>query len=276
MWLSFKTWCSLSVPQCTASNKRNWNSWCLYKGLEEQQDYSCFLKGVFSFLLSNLLLCWKYNVIHRTCMYLFSRVIDAPKCPAETIQGIAWSITAQGGTDVQRCPSGARGKPFSIRLIHLLIQWAICKFSSASISKRVYMRSLCYENQFSFILRFELITIMITTILHSDSLWKRGWVELGNGLLRWVFLGIIHVAHFHESSWLCVVNRATFRIAVPKTTIKGNQLVIVREWGSCVLTIILGSATRECSIDATWKNPSFTGCNSPVFSMLQDEVRRTL
>ena len=22
-WLSFKTWCSLSVPQCTASNKRN-------------------------------------------------------------------------------------------------------------------------------------------------------------------------------------------------------------------------------------------------------------
>ncbi|XP_044174176.1 uncharacterized protein LOC114947269 isoform X3 [Acropora millepora] len=33
-----------------------------------------------------------------------------------------------------------------------------------------------------------------------------------------------------------------------------------------------GSATRECSIDATWKNQSFTGCNSPVFSRLQDEV----
>ncbi|XP_074636328.1 uncharacterized protein LOC141894547 isoform X1 [Acropora palmata] len=33
-----------------------------------------------------------------------------------------------------------------------------------------------------------------------------------------------------------------------------------------------GSATRECSIDATWKNPSFTGCNSPVFSRLQDEL----
>ena len=32
IWLSFKTWCSLSVPQCTASNKRNWNSWCLYWG----------------------------------------------------------------------------------------------------------------------------------------------------------------------------------------------------------------------------------------------------
>ena len=30
IWLSFKTWCSLSVPQCTASNERNWNSWCLY------------------------------------------------------------------------------------------------------------------------------------------------------------------------------------------------------------------------------------------------------
>ena len=30
IWLSFKAWWSLSVPQCTASNKRNWNSWCLY------------------------------------------------------------------------------------------------------------------------------------------------------------------------------------------------------------------------------------------------------
>ena len=25
-----ETWCSLSVPQCTASNKGNRNSWCLY------------------------------------------------------------------------------------------------------------------------------------------------------------------------------------------------------------------------------------------------------
>ena len=28
--LPFETWCSLSVPQCVASNKGNWNSWCLY------------------------------------------------------------------------------------------------------------------------------------------------------------------------------------------------------------------------------------------------------
>ena len=28
--LPLETWCSLSVPQCTASNKGNWNSWCLY------------------------------------------------------------------------------------------------------------------------------------------------------------------------------------------------------------------------------------------------------
>ncbi|XP_067032059.1 uncharacterized protein [Acropora muricata] len=64
-----------------------------------------------------------------------------PRCSAETIQGVAWSTTAQGGTDIQPCPSGARGR-----------------------------------------------------------------------------------------------------------------------------------AARECSIDAIWKNPSFTGCNSPVFSRLQDEV----
>ena len=31
IWLSFKTWWSFSVPQCTASRKRNWNSWCLYR-----------------------------------------------------------------------------------------------------------------------------------------------------------------------------------------------------------------------------------------------------
>ena len=42
------------------------------------------------------------------------------------------------------------------------------------------MRSLCYENQFLFILKLELITI--TKISHLDSLWKREWRELGNGL----------------------------------------------------------------------------------------------
>ena len=42
------------------------------------------------------------------------------------------------------------------------------------------MRSLCYENQFSFILKLELI--IITKVSHLDSLWKRDWGELGNGL----------------------------------------------------------------------------------------------
>ena len=40
---------------------------------------------------------------------------------------------------------------------------------------------VCYENQFSFILKLELI--IITKVLHLDSLWKRDWGELGNGLL---------------------------------------------------------------------------------------------
>ena len=29
--LPLETWCSLSVPQCAASNRENWNSWCLYR-----------------------------------------------------------------------------------------------------------------------------------------------------------------------------------------------------------------------------------------------------
>ena len=29
--LPLETWCSLFVPQCAASNKGNWNSWCLYR-----------------------------------------------------------------------------------------------------------------------------------------------------------------------------------------------------------------------------------------------------
>ena len=33
-WLPFKTWCSLSVPRCTAHHKGNWNSWCLYRLLD--------------------------------------------------------------------------------------------------------------------------------------------------------------------------------------------------------------------------------------------------
>ena len=47
------------------------------------------------------------------------------------------------------------------------------------------MRSFCYENQFSCILKLELITI--TTISHLASLWKRDWEELGNGLFSALF-----------------------------------------------------------------------------------------
>ena len=42
------------------------------------------------------------------------------------------------------------------------------------------MRSLCYEYQFSFLLKLELITM--TKISQLGSLRKRGWEELGNSL----------------------------------------------------------------------------------------------
>ena len=47
--------------------------------------------------------------------------------------------------------------------------------------------SLCHENQFSFILKLELI--IITKISHLDSLWKRDYGKLGNGQfqLTWYF-----------------------------------------------------------------------------------------
>ena len=61
------------------------------------------------------------------------------------------------------------------------LEQAIFEFITASISKRALVPSLCYENQFSFILKWELISI--TKISHLDSLWTRHWGELGNGLL---------------------------------------------------------------------------------------------
>ena len=61
--------------------------------------------------------------------------------------------------------------------------WAMSESLLVSISRRVYVRSLCYDYQFSFILKLELITI--TKIWHLDSLWKRDWGELRRGLLYW-------------------------------------------------------------------------------------------
>ena len=51
-------------------------------------------------------------------------------------------------------------------------------------------RSLCYENQVSFILKLELI--IITKVSHLDSLWKRDWGELGNGLLTQHFTNVVN------------------------------------------------------------------------------------
>ena len=62
-------------------------------------------------------------------------------------------------------------------------QWAISESPSFSISRLVYRRSLCYDYQFSFILKLELITI--TKIWQLDSLWKRDWGEFRRGLLYW-------------------------------------------------------------------------------------------
>ena len=49
-----------------------------------------------------------------------------------------------------------------------LEEQAISEFMSASSSKRVQVRSLSYENQFSFIFKAELITFTKTS--HLDSL----------------------------------------------------------------------------------------------------------
>ncbi|XP_074635576.1 uncharacterized protein LOC141893971 isoform X3 [Acropora palmata] len=38
----------------------------------------------------------------------------------------------------------------------------------------------------------------------------------------------------------------------------------------------IGSVTRECSRDATWKRASFTGCSSPTFFGLEDELEATI
>ena len=45
--LPLETWCSLSVPKCIASNKGNWNSWCLYW-------------SSFSWYVQQMLLSWSW------------------------------------------------------------------------------------------------------------------------------------------------------------------------------------------------------------------------
>ena len=45
--LPFETLCSPSVPQCVASNKGNWNSWCLYW-------------SSFSWCVQQMLLSWSW------------------------------------------------------------------------------------------------------------------------------------------------------------------------------------------------------------------------
>ena len=49
---------------------------------------------------------------------------------------------------------------------------------SVPLSRRVYVRSLCHEYQFP--LKLALITTTKISLL--DSLWRRHWEELGNGL----------------------------------------------------------------------------------------------
>lgn len=56
------------------------------------------------------------------------------------------------------------------------------KFLPGSLSRRVYVQSLCYKHQFSMILKFELITK--TIISRFDSLWQRDWWKQENGLLN--------------------------------------------------------------------------------------------
>ena len=66
--------------------------------------------------------------------------------------------------------------------------------------------SLCYEKQFSSILKLELI--IITKVSQLDSLWKRDWRELGNGLFkrcpnrnttcRWRTSTLRHVQHYNN------------------------------------------------------------------------------
>ena len=62
--------------------------------------------------------------------------------------------------------------------------WLPCK---TSFSRRVYVKSLCYEYQNSFILKFEPFTI--TKIWHWDLLWKRDIEETFScGLLKSLLL----------------------------------------------------------------------------------------
>ncbi|XP_068752097.1 uncharacterized protein [Montipora capricornis] len=73
---------------------------------EDEGNYTCYAaKGIQNWASTVFIEVIPPSGIAR----VFTKPVDAPKCRAETIQGVAWTATAQGGTDIQPCPSGARG-----------------------------------------------------------------------------------------------------------------------------------------------------------------------
>ena len=72
-------------------------------------------------------------------LYIFMYFPEAPKCPEELFDGVLWSSTAAGGTDVKPCPNGASGKSnikcFIVNVISL------CRKVAQSRSKK--WRHIC-------------------------------------------------------------------------------------------------------------------------------------
>ncbi|XP_074637127.1 uncharacterized protein LOC141895246 isoform X2 [Acropora palmata] len=74
---------------------------------DDEGNYTCYAaKGIQNRASTVFIEVVPGSVIVRT---VFTEPVGAPKCRAETKQGVAWTATAQGGIDIQPCPSGARG-----------------------------------------------------------------------------------------------------------------------------------------------------------------------
>ena len=50
------------------------------------------------------------NLQYCTTHHIIIYFPEAPKCPEELVDGVLWSATAAGGTDIKPCPNGASGK----------------------------------------------------------------------------------------------------------------------------------------------------------------------
>lgn len=73
---------------------------------------------------------------------------EAPKCPEELLDGVLWSPTAAGGTDVKPCPNGASGKSNKnmrfVCFIHTWYRYAASSLTLVQKKKKLHIYKILF------------------------------------------------------------------------------------------------------------------------------------